>query len=360
LHLDDNRWMTNPLRLPAVAAALFLTVGSGIAAGQTLIVRRAPIGATIELLINSTKAGSAQADAAGDAKIPFTLPSQVEKTGIDSRVYVDTCGEMRRVIIAERDKPPVPPESTCARQELTGVFLVRKVSSVVVNVGDPIATLLLRQGSYSLNPRGPRRQAPTGLVVFAGAALTTYANAREFGCSGVPTCSGDETGVGYTVGADFWITRYLAVEGTYMRPPHLTIAGSGPSYHFDSFLEPHLFTGAGKVGVALGPVRLYGRAGFNYHRAESGTTQVIDDITTTTEDGVTTITPGSTQTVEANTQGYGWLVGGGMEAWVAPAFALYVEGGGAGIKGKGEVVEQGQIDNRLTVFTAGIKIRLWR
>jgi hypothetical protein len=236
---------------------------------------------------------------------------------------------------------------------------MKKVSSVVVNVGDPIATLLLRQGSYTLNPRGPRRQPPTGLIAFAGASLTNYANARAFGCTGVPTCSGDETGVGYTVGADFWFTKYLAAEGTYMRPPHLTIAGSGPSYHFDSFLEPHLFTGAGKVGVPLGPVRLYGRAGFNYHRAESGTTQVIEDVTTTV-DGVTTTTPGSTQTVEAKTQGWGWLFGGGMEAWVAPAFALYVEGSGAGIKGKGEKVEQGTINNRITVITGGIKIRIWR
>ena len=255
--------MTISLRPLAVAAALLLTAGSGPAAAQTLIARRAPIGSTIELVVNSTKAGSAQADSAGDSKIPFTLPAG--KTEMDARVYVDSCGETRRVIVADRDAAPIPPEADCTRQEVTGIFLVRKVTSLVVNVGDPIATVLLVQGSYSLRPRGPRRQAPRGFVVFGGGALVTYANALEFGCTGVPTCSGDETGLGYTVGADYWVTRYLAIEGSYIRPPHLTIAGSGNSFHFDSFFEPHLFTIAGKVGVPLGPVRLYGRAGFNYH-----------------------------------------------------------------------------------------------
>ena len=217
--------MTISLRPLAVAAALLVTAGSGPAAAQTLIARRAPIGSTIELVVNSTKAGSAQADAAGDSKIPFTLPAG--KTEMDARVYVDSCGETRRVIVADRDAAPIPPEADCTRQEVTGIFLVRKVTSLVVNVGDPIATVLLVQGSYSLRPRGPRRQAPRGFVVWGGGALVTYANALEFGCTGVQTCSGDETGLGYTVGADYWVTRYLAIEGSYIRPPHLTIAGSG-------------------------------------------------------------------------------------------------------------------------------------
>jgi hypothetical protein len=350
--------MTKSLRPLAVAAALLLTAGTGIAAAQTLIVRRAPIGSTIELFVNSTKAGSGQADSAGDVRIPFTLPA--DKTEMDARVYVDTCAETRRVVIADRDAAPIPPEPDCARQEITGIFLMRKVTSAVVNVGDPIATLLLRQGSYSLRPRGPRRQAPTGLVIFGGGAFVTYANALEFGCTGVPTCSGDEQGIGYTVGADFWVTRYLGIEGSYIRPPHLTISGSSDAYRFDSFFEPHLFTVAGKLGVPLGPVRLYGRAGFNYHRGESGTTQVVNPVTTTNADGTTTTTPGSTNTVESETEGWGWLAAGGIEAWVAPVFAFYGEGGSAGVKGSAEVVEQGNIDNRIWIVTAGIKVKIGR
>jgi hypothetical protein len=335
--------MLRTLRPLTVAAALLLTAGSGPAAAQTLIVRRAPIGSTVEVFVNATKAGSGQADSAGDVKVPFTLPAG--KTEMDARVYVDTCEQTHRVIIADRDAAPIPPEANCERQEITGVFQMRTVTNAVVNVGDPIATLLLRQGSYSLRPRGPRRQAPTGLVVFGGANFVTYANALEFGCTGVPTCSGDEQGVGYSVGAEYWVTRFLAVED---------------AYRFDSFFEPHLFTGAGKIGIPLGPVRLYGRAGFNYHRGESGTTTVINPVTTTNEDGTTTTTPGSTTTVESETDGWGWLVGGGVEAWLAPAFAIYGEGGGAGIKGNAEVVEQGSIDNRIWNITAGIKVKIGR
>jgi hypothetical protein len=358
--------MTKSSRPFAVAAALLLTLGSGLAAAQTLIARRAPIGSTVELFVNGTKAGSAQADAAGDATIPFKLPTgaagkneEGKNEQIDARVYVDTCGESRRVLVVARDVAPIPPEAGCVRQEVTGIFNVRRITSLVVNVGDPIATVLLRQGSYSLNPRGPRRQAPTGLVIFGGGAFTTYANALEFGCAGVPTCTGDERGLGYTVGADYWITRYLAVEGSYIRPAHLTVAGSGEAFHFDSFFEPHLFTGAGKVGIPVGPVRFYGRGGFNYHRGESGTTQVIDAVSVTV-DGVTTTTPGSTQTVEAKTDGWGWLVGGGAEIWVTPAFAFYGEYGGAGVKGSAEVRDQGQIDNRVMILAAGVRIKLGR
>ena len=114
------------------------------------------------------------------------------------------------------------------------------------------------------------------------------------------------------------------------------------------------------MGVPLGPVRLYGRAGFNYHTGESGTTQVIDPITVTNEDGTTTTTPGSTAIREAETDGWGWLAAGGIEVWVAPVFAFYGEGGGAGIKGSAEVVEQGNIDNRIWLITAGIKIKIGR
>ena len=351
--------MTKLLRLLAVAAVLIVGGSVRPAEAQTLIVRRAPIGSTIELIVNSSPAGSAQADAAGDAKVPFDLQAVTKKPEIDARIYVDTCDNLRRVAIVEREAAPVAPESGCTRQELTGVFLVTKVSSVVVNVGEPVATLLLRQGPYDLRPRGPRRAAPGGFVVFGGGSLINYANALEFGCAGVPTCSGDERGFGYTVGAEYWISRYLSVEGAYVRPPELAVSGSGTAYRFDSFLEPHLFTLAGKVGIPVGPVRFYARAGFNYHRAESGTTQVTD-AGTTTVDGVTTTTPGSTETVSANTDGWGWLYGGGVEAWLAPAFAIYGEGGGAGIKGETEVVDQGRIDNRLTIFTAGIRVRVGR
>jgi hypothetical protein len=350
----------NPLRLLSVAAALVLTAGSGTAAAQTLYVRRTPAGSTVDLVVNTTKAGSAKADAAGDVRIPFDLPALTKKEEIDARVYVDTCGEARRVLIAERDVAPLPPEESCTRQELIGVFLVRRVSSLVVNVATPVATLLLRQGSYSLQARGPRRQAPQGFVVFGGGVRAKYTDAVSFGCADVPVCEGNDAGYGYTAGAEYWFGRYIAAEGSYFKPPELTIVGSSTGYRFNSFFEPHLFTVAGKVGVPIGPVRLYGRAGFNYHRGESGTTQHTDETSTIDENGVVTITPARDVTVEAETKGWAWLVGGGIEVWVAPKFALYAEAGTGGVKGDSGVVSQGRIDDRLISATAGVKVSFGR
>jgi Outer membrane protein beta-barrel domain len=348
--------MLKPLRLLSLAAAFALSAGIGTAAAQTLYVRKTPPGSTIEAVVNSTQAGSAQADENGDVRIQIDLPKYTTKSEIDARVYVDTCDQNRRVTITERDAAPLPPDDGCTRQEITGIFFIRRVSSVVVNVGSPVATLLLRQGSYSLRTRGPRRSAPTGLVAFGGATMANYADALDFGCSGVPTCSGDDSGYSYTVGAEYWFSKYISAEGGYFKPPDLTIEGSGEGFRFNSFLEPHLFYGAGKIGVPAGPVRFYFKAGFNYHRAESGTRQHIDEFSVTDENGVTTVTPARDTTVSADTSGWGWLLGGGAEAWVGRRFALYGEYGGAGIKGDAEIAEQGRIDNRISFFIFGGRI----
>ena len=347
--------MLRPLR-PLSLAALALIMGSGTAAAQTLYVRKAPPGSTINLIVNATKAGSAQTDENGDVRIPIDLPTHIKKQEIDARVFADTCESARTVTITERTFAPLPAEEGCTRQEITGVFLLRRVSSVVVNVGSPVATLLLRQGSYSLRARGPRRSAPTGLVAFAGATMVNYADALDFGCSGVPTCSGDDSGFSYTAGAEYWFSKYVSAEGGYFKPPDLTIEGSGTGYRFNSFLEPHLFYGAGKIGIPAGPVRFYGKVGFNYHRAESGTTQHVDEFSVTDENGVTTVTPARDTTVNADTSGWGWLLAGGAEAWVGRRFALYGEFGGAGIKGDSEIAEQGRIDNRIRTFIFGGRV----
>ena len=42
---------------------------------------------------------------------------------------------------------------------------------------------------------------------------------------------------------------------------------------------------------------------------------------------------GGTQTFETETRGWGWLFGGGLEAWIKPSFAIYGEAGSAALKG---------------------------
>src|SRR5688572_23606153 len=121
--------MMKPLRRLSLAAAFALSAGAGTASAQTLYVRKAPPGSTIEAVVGSTKAGSARADENGDVRIPIDLSTHIKKNEIDARIYVDTCDQTRRVIITERDAAPAPPESECTRQEITGVFLIRRVSS---------------------------------------------------------------------------------------------------------------------------------------------------------------------------------------------------------------------------------------
>ena len=128
---------------PLSLAALTLFAGSGTAAAQTLYVRKAPPGSTINLVVNSTKAGSAQTDENGDVRIPIDLPTHIKKQEIDARVFVDTCDASRQVTITERDVPPLPPQDGCTRQEITGVFVIRHESSVVINVGNPVGVGLV-------------------------------------------------------------------------------------------------------------------------------------------------------------------------------------------------------------------------
>jgi len=66
--------------------------------------------------------------------------------------------------------------------------------------------------------------------------------------------------------------------------------------------------------------------------------------------------PARDVTVNAKTSGWGWLLGGGAEAWIGRRFALYGEFGGAGIKGDSEIADQGRIDNRIRIFIFGGRI----
>ena len=244
-----------------MAAALFYC-RQRTAAAQTLIARRAPIGSTIELVVNSTKAGSAQADSAGDAKIPFTLPTG--KTEMDARVYVDTCGRDASRDRRGRDAAPIPPKPTArGRKSPASSWSARSARSSSTSATRwPPAARPGQPTVSALADRAGRRRAGSWSSAARHGQLHQRAGVRLHRRADV---FGRRNRLGYTVGADYWVTRYVAIEGCYIRPPHLTIAGSGQAFHFDSFFEPHLFTVAGKVGVPLGPVRLYGRAGFNYH-----------------------------------------------------------------------------------------------
>jgi hypothetical protein len=335
-------------RLPVLAALLNVCLGAGAAAGQTVIVRKAPPGTRVEVAVNAAPVASAEVDPAGDAKVPINVTAVAGKPEIEAHVFVDSCDVVRRVIIVESNRQPAAPEAGCTRRQISGLFGVQRVNTLVIDVGGVNPTMLLIKGSYSLDPEAPARTwtpSLAGLVVFGGGGLGAFRDARALACGNVTPCGGHDSGLAYVTGATFWFSRFLGVEGSFLKPGTVTANGSGDNYSFDSSLDTWLVTIAGKVGIPAGPVKIYGLVGTDYHQATSTTAQTI---------------AGATQTLEFKTEGWNLLFGGGLDAWIAPRVALYAEAGLAGIKGKAVGGGEAQIDDRLRFIVIGLRLRISR
>jgi len=341
--------MTNPLRLLVMVAALTGTLGIGTAAAQTVFVRNAPAGAAVEVLVGSTAAGTGTVGQDGNASVPFTLGTG--QTEIDANVFVDICETMRRIIIIERGRLPAPAASGCDRRDISGVFWVRPVNTLVLDFGDVNPTLLLIKGGYTPpKPQapgeevsaGPGHQAPTGFVLFGGGGLTKFRDATTIACGNVSNCGGS-SGVGYSFGAGYWFTRFLGAEATYLNPKTLSIDGSESTFVFHTKLNANLTTIAALLALPAGPMRFYGKGGVNYHQATVDTTETIDS---------------ATQTFQLKTTGWNWVYGGGGEGWITSKFGIYGEIGYARVAGDAEVGSTGRIDDRLSYLLFGARLRI--
>ena len=346
-------------RWPLIAAAaLTLTLIAGVASAQTVLVRNAPPDSSLELVLNTAPVGTAKADARGIATIPVDLSGTAKKTETDAQVFVDVCADVRRVLIVERAVAVPFPETGCTRRDMGGIFVIRQVSTLVVDFAGSSPTLMLRQGRVSLEPSrvyGP----PAGLVLFGGGGFTQLANETGFACGAVTDCTRDDFGPAFTAGASFWIGPYIAAEGSYIKPAIGTAEGSGTNFRFDSAFDAEMYTVAGKVGVPLRTVRIYGKVGGNYHRATFRTSETVDDVTITV-DGVPQTIRGGNQVYWVKTAGWSWLFGGGIEVWLAPAFGIYGEVVRAALKGEALDDEQGPTDERVTTMFVGARIRIGR
>ena len=357
---NEGTSMTNCCRPLALAVALLVIAGVGSVSAQSVIVRNAPPGSTVEAVLNTTPVGTAKADAKGDAAIPLNLSAALKKDEIDASIFLEVCDTTRRVIVVERGQAAASPAVGCDRREIAGIFLVRRVTTLVVDSGGVNPRVLLVQGSYDLSDpevARPRRLAPGGLILFGGGGLSRFGDARDRGCGLVSECEGGGWEAGYTAGADYWFLPYVAAEVAYVEPGDMMVDGRGDTFRFNSFQTTDLFTVAGKVGGPIGTVRLYGRAGANFHRGTFGTTQTNDD-TTVTVDGVTSTIPGGTVSYELRTQGWGWLFGGGAEIWIRPAFAIYGEVGFTSLKGDARDDADGGMDDQLTSIFVGAKVKI--
>lgn len=348
--------MNNAYRPLLLAAAIQVLAASALQA-QTVIVRSAEPGSTVDVLVNADLVGTATTDAAGNVAVAFEMFAPGEPRQTDANLYIDVCPNRHRILIVERGESEPPPDVSCVRTESLGLFLVRPVSTFVVNAAMGTPTVLLRQGSVPLVPPPPRAALPTGFVVFGGLGMGKFSDAILLACGNVSDCSGDEWGMAYSVGAEFWMSRFISAELAYVRRSELDIAGRGTGFDFTSSFDSHMTTIAGKFGIPMGPVRAFVKGGTNYMRAATVHSETVAERTIVV-DGEEQVIPESRLTSRLDYSGWGWLVGGGLEIWASPRFAIYTEAGVSRLKGDPRINAEGFIDEGLTWAVAGLRIRI--
>jgi hypothetical protein len=343
-----------PGSIAAWAVVVVCLAGAGRASAQNVMIKNGTPGLRVEAVLGDKPAGSATIDPEGSATVPLNLVANAGKQEIDASVEIESCKDVLRVLVTERGTVGMPPQPDCTRQPITGLYLVRRQTTLVVDAGGANITLMLLQ-----RPPGSRQgwaPAPDGLIVFGGGGLAKFGNASLVACGSAPTCSGGGYGAGYAAGVEFWPLRFAGAEATFLVPADVEITGSGSSYRFESTLDSHVITLSGKGGIPIGPVRIYGRFGAAYHKAVFTTTQTYD-ARTITVDGVDQTIPGGTQTSATETSGWSWVFGGGLDLWISPWLAFYGDVGETSLKADIKEAE-GRIDDRLRTYTFGARVRI--
>lgn len=349
-----------------VAAALNLIVVAA-ASAQTVVVTKAPPGATVEFVVNSALVGTVTADGEGRATFLLTPEHREGKTEADAYVFVEYCdNSLRRVILIEPGMQGYP-GGQCPRREVPGAYIVRQTTTLVVNVSETAPSVLLRQGKA---PAGwltdevdqPRREkpptAPTrGLYLFGGGGVGTFANAAKVAC-GTGDCTGSTKPLTFSVGATFWATPYLGVEASYFKPGDITLKGGVETlYSYTSTLATNVITMVGKAGLPTSYVRIYGFGGATFSRADWDTLQTVEDQTVLVGDELTTVT-GGTQSLKLFTQGWSWTAGAGFEVPVSKRMSIFGEGGRVNVSGDDRQGGEGKVDDRVLYLIAGIRVRI--
>lgn len=349
-----------------LAAALNVTVVVAAASAQSVIVVHAPPGSTIDVAMNTTAIGSATADAQGRATVPVGAAALGGKPSTNVRLYVDTCDTRRRVVLVEPGLPAIPPDA-CVRQDIPGVYRMLPVSTFVVELGTPAPSVRLRQGAapaewFVEEADRPKKARPdvtpqAGFMLFAGGGVGVLSNAIKIGCGTVTACEGGTTKLAGEAGVTIWATKYLAIEGAYLKHLGVSAVGSGTDYQFDHDFSTHVATATVKLGLPLDRVRPYILGGVNHTWSTTTTAQSIDD-TTVTVDTTTTTIPGGSQTFEWKTKGWGWVAGLGLEIPVTRMWTIYGETGAVSLKGDDSDGGEGRLDDRILYGVVGVRIRL--
>lgn len=321
------------------------------AAAQTVFVRSAPQGSSVELMLNAARVDAATADPSGGATLRVGAAART-KGDTDVHILVHSCGAVRRVLLVESGEPQ-PPQGSCDERALPDLFLMGRETTFVIDIGGPVPRVRVRQGeapaSWLVAP-GPDGKTPSvlrtasnGLIVSGGGGVTRLSEAEAVACGNIGGCDGP--GLPWTAAASvgYWPSRFFGVEAGYMRPFDAKVSSAGPP-QFTSTLDLRMLTLVGKVGTQAGSVRLYAMGGVNRHNLTFSTTQAFGDT--------------GSLTVAFKTEGWGLLVGGGGESWVTPALGIYVEGGWTKLNGKAADESGGAYDDRMLFGIVGLRLRI--
>jgi hypothetical protein len=69
---------------------------------------------------------------------------------------------------------------------------------------------------------------------------------------------------------------------------------------------------------------------------------------------------GALKSVVVQTQGWGWMLGGGLEVWMAPAVGLYADAGFVKLKGASIGGGEARLDDRMRYVTFGLRVHIGR
>jgi opacity protein-like surface antigen len=352
-------------RKTAAAIILTGTVGAAQAAAQTVVMKGLTPETTVEAVLGQATATS-KAGADGVARATLNAIDAAPTAELVAVVYLDSCDKNYRVVLVERTSEAPVPNPGCTRREIPGAFVLRRITSLNIDVTGAVPALLIRQGptpaSWFAGPREQdteRFQPPTGLIVFGGGGLTRIRDAVSLFCGDLSDCSGNTTRPAFTGGVTFWFSPYVGVIASYTKPAEITASGRGSRFQFESDLDAEVLAVSGAVAVPVRRVRLFGHVGMNYHRARFTTIQTTDPATVTV-DGEEVVLPGGTQTFDFETTGWGWVWGGGAEVWVSNPLAIYSELRFAGLKGDDRSGGEVNINDTATMFMVGVRFRLGR
>lgn len=330
------------------------------AAAQTLVLRNVGAAASVEVVYESEVVGKGAPDPAGTAQIPLTLPLAPGTTEHVLQFQVDRCQNLVRVGLADRDRliPAAPPE--CERQELTGLYVIRRNTSVVIDLQTATPMLLVRQGPPPPQwLRGdytgdmPAVVQPRAVTLSIGLTLPRLMKTFALACGDVRPCTATDFKPAVTFGGTYWFRNSLGAEVSLIKGATLEARGTEDPLTFTHRFETDILTLAGTTGGLFGTVRVYARGGLNYHRATSTVDQTLAD----RQQGDVLI-KGESERFIVNTEGWGWMFGGGFEWYLRPPFGIFAEGAFHKVKGKAVGPGETVVNERVIAITAGGRLYL--